>query len=43
MIVPSEAWLNVPSLDHRRKAWELMTKLETMHAVIALMRFVVFL
>ena len=29
-------------LNRRRKAWELITKLETMDTVITLMRFVAF-
>ena len=39
----SKAWPDAPSSDRRRKAWELMTKLETTHAGIALASFVVFL
>ena len=39
----SKAWPDAPSSDRRRKAWELMTKLETTHAAIALASFVVFL
>ena len=39
----SNAWPDAPSSDRRRKAWELMTKLETTHAAIALASFIVFL
>ena len=39
----SKAWPDAPSSDRRRKAWELMTKLETAHAAIALASFVAFL
>ncbi|KAH9966060.1 Pex12 amino terminal region-domain-containing protein [Russula dissimulans] len=39
----SNAWPDAPSSDRRRKAWEVMTKLETAHAVLALASFVAFL
>jgi len=39
----SKAWPDAPSSDRRRKAWELMTKLETTHAAITLASFMVFL
>lgn len=39
----SKAWPDAPSSDRRRKAWELMTKLETAHAAIALVSFIAFL
>jgi peroxin-2 len=39
----SKAWPDAPSSDRRRKAWELMTKLETAHAAVALVSFVAFL
>ncbi|KAF8272543.1 Pex12 amino terminal region-domain-containing protein [Lactarius quietus] len=39
----SKAWPDAPSSDRRRKAWELMTRLETAHAAIALVSFVAFL
>ena len=39
----SKAWPDAPSSDRRRKAWELMTKLETAHAAVALVSFVTFL
>lgn len=39
----SKAWPDAPSSDRRRKAWELMTKLETTHAAVALVSFVAFL
>jgi hypothetical protein len=39
----SKAWPDAPSSDRRRKAWELMTKLETTHAAIALVSFIAFL
>jgi peroxin-2 len=39
----SKAWPDAPSSDRRRKAWELMTMLETAHAAIALASFVAFL
>jgi peroxin-2 len=39
----SKAWPDAPSSDRRRKAWVLMTKLETAHAAVALASFVAFL
>src|SRR6266702_7975558 len=39
----SKAWPDAPSSDRRRKAWELMTRLETAHAAVALVSFVAFL
>ena len=39
----SKAWPDAPSSDRRRRAWELMTKLETTHSAVALASFIVFL
>ncbi|KAI0268378.1 Pex12 amino terminal region-domain-containing protein [Gloeopeniophorella convolvens] len=39
----SKAWPDAPSSDRRRKVWELMTRLETTHAALALVSFVAFL
>ncbi|KAI9448147.1 Pex12 amino terminal region-domain-containing protein [Lactarius indigo] len=39
----SKAWPDAPSSDRRRKAWELMTRLETAHAAVALVSFIAFL
>ena len=39
----SKAWPDAPSSDHRRKAWEFMTRLETTHAAVALASFIAFL
>ncbi|KAH9077299.1 hypothetical protein EDB83DRAFT_2514964 [Lactarius deliciosus] len=39
----SKAWPDAPSSDRRRKAWELMTRLETAHAAVALASFIAFL
>ncbi|KAH9179818.1 Pex12 amino terminal region-domain-containing protein [Lactarius sanguifluus] len=39
----SKAWPDAPSSDRRRKAWELMTRLETAHAAAALVSFIAFL
>ncbi|KAI0251291.1 Pex12 amino terminal region-domain-containing protein [Lactifluus subvellereus] len=39
----SKAWPDAPSSDRRRKAWVLMTTLETTHAAVALVSFVAFL
>ena len=39
----SNAWPDAPSSDRRRKAWELLTRLESIHGLAALVNFVVFL
>ncbi|KAI0053013.1 hypothetical protein FA95DRAFT_1601369 [Auriscalpium vulgare] len=39
----SKAWPDAPSSDRRRKAWDLLTRLETLHGVLALGSFVSFL
>ncbi|ETW83876.1 peroxisomal biogenesis factor 2 Pex2 [Heterobasidion irregulare TC 32-1] len=39
----SRAWPDAPSSDKRRKAWEVLTKLETTHAILALSSFLAFL
>ena len=39
----SNAWPDAPSSDRRRKAWELLTRLESLHGMAALLNFVVFL
>ncbi|KAI0092641.1 peroxisomal biogenesis factor 2, partial [Irpex rosettiformis] len=39
----SQAWPDAPSSDRRRKAWELLTRLESTHSLLALLNFVAFL
>ncbi|KAI0693599.1 peroxisomal biogenesis factor 2 [Cytidiella melzeri] len=39
----SQAWPDAPSSDKRRKAWELLTRLESTHSLFALLNFVAFL
>ncbi|KAI0347523.1 hypothetical protein BDW22DRAFT_1387859 [Trametopsis cervina] len=39
----SRAWPDAPSSDKRRKAWELLTRLESTHSLLALLNFVAFL
>ncbi|CCM04786.1 uncharacterized protein FIBRA_06979 [Fibroporia radiculosa] len=39
----SHAWPDAPSSDTRRKAWELLSRLESLHGLLALSNFVVFL
>ncbi|KAH8106156.1 peroxisomal biogenesis factor 2 [Cristinia sonorae] len=39
----SQAWPDAPSSDRRRKIWELLTRLETTHSLLALLNFVAFL
>ena len=39
----SKAWPDAPSSDGRRKAWELLTRLESTHSSLALLNFVSFL
>lgn len=39
----SKAWPDAPSSDRRRKAWELLTGLESTHAFFSLTSFVAFL
>ena len=39
----SNAWPDAPSSDRRRKAWELLTRLESIHGLAALVNFLVFL
>ncbi|KAI0755472.1 Pex12 amino terminal region-domain-containing protein [Irpex lacteus] len=39
----SQAWPDAPSSDRRRKAWELLTRLESIHSLSALLNFVAFL
>ncbi|KAI0660926.1 peroxisomal biogenesis factor 2 [Cubamyces menziesii] len=39
----SNAWPDAPSSDRRRKAWELLTRIESIHGLAALLNFVVFL
>lgn len=39
----SHAWPDAPSVDRRRKAWDLLSKLESYHSAAALLSFVVFL
>ncbi|KAI9000955.1 peroxisomal biogenesis factor 2 [Trametes punicea] len=39
----SNAWPDAPSSDRRRKAWELLTRVESIHGLAALLNFVLFL
>ncbi|KAI1786494.1 peroxisomal biogenesis factor 2 [Ganoderma leucocontextum] len=39
----SNAWPDAPSSDRRRRAWELLVRLESLHGLIALVNFIVFL
>ncbi|EMD40682.1 hypothetical protein CERSUDRAFT_103060 [Gelatoporia subvermispora B] len=39
----SNAWPDRPSSDRRRKLWELLAKLESLHALLSLLNFVAFL
>ncbi|KAI0320678.1 Pex12 amino terminal region-domain-containing protein [Amylostereum chailletii] len=39
----SQAWPDAPTSDKRRKAWELLTKLETTHGMMTFVSFVAFL
>ncbi|KAH8118387.1 Pex12 amino terminal region-domain-containing protein [Phellopilus nigrolimitatus] len=39
----SNAWPDTPSSDRRRKTWNLLSRLESLHSVSALLSFVVFL
>ncbi|TBU32716.1 peroxisomal biogenesis factor 2 [Dichomitus squalens] len=39
----SNAWPDAPSSDRRRKIWELLTRFETLHGLLALLNFIVFL
>ncbi|KAI0375698.1 peroxisomal biogenesis factor 2 [Pilatotrama ljubarskyi] len=39
----SNAWPDAPSSDRRRKAWELLTRVESIHGLAGLLNFVFFL
>ncbi|KAJ3517981.1 hypothetical protein NLJ89_g156 [Agrocybe chaxingu] len=39
----SQAWPDAPSLDHRRKAWELLNSIESLYGLLGLVNFVAFL
>ncbi|KAH9947238.1 peroxisomal biogenesis factor 2 [Amylocystis lapponica] len=39
----SHAWPDAPSSDRRRRAWELLTRLESMHSLFGLWNFIAFL
>ncbi|EKM59328.1 uncharacterized protein PHACADRAFT_136918 [Phanerochaete carnosa HHB-10118-sp] len=39
----SQAWPDAPSSDRRRKAWELLTRLESLHSTLTLLNFVAFM
>jgi len=39
----SHSWPEAPSSDRRRRAWELLTRLESMHGLLGLVNFVAFL
>lgn len=39
----SNAWPDAPSYDKRRRAWELLSRLEAIHSSAALLSFIAFL
>ncbi|KZT71618.1 hypothetical protein DAEQUDRAFT_706999 [Daedalea quercina L-15889] len=39
----SQAWPDAPSSDKRRKAWELLTRLESTHSLLGFLNFIMFL
>jgi len=39
----SNSWPDAPSFDRRRRLWELLTKLESVHASLSLLSFLLFL
>jgi peroxin-2 len=39
----SRAWPDAPSSDLRRRAWDILTTTESLHALLGLMNFVAFL
>ncbi|KAF8607723.1 hypothetical protein BDV93DRAFT_467252, partial [Ceratobasidium sp. AG-I] len=39
----SNAWPDAPSSDRRRKLWEILTRLETLHGTLGLASFIAFL
>lgn len=39
----SQAWPDAPSSDKRRKAWELLTRIESTHSLLGLLNFIAFL
>lgn len=39
----SRAWPDIPSNDIRRKIWEGLTRLETLHDALSLLSFVTFM
>jgi len=39
----SQAWPDAPSSDKRRKAWEFISRLESMHGLLGFLNFVAFL
>lgn len=39
----SNAWPDAPSSDRRRKAWDLLMKLESTHGLLGLLNFIAFL
>lgn len=39
----SRAWPDAPSSDRRRKAWDVLTSLESTHTLLGLLSFVAFL
>ncbi|KZT12767.1 peroxisomal biogenesis factor 2 [Laetiporus sulphureus 93-53] len=39
----SQAWPDAPSSDRRRKAWELLTRVESTHGLFGLLNFIAFL
>ena len=39
----SQAWPDAPSSDRRRKAWDFLMRLESIHSTLTLLNFVTFL
>lgn len=39
----SRAWPDTPSSDTRRMAWQMLTRLESTHALLGLLNFAAFL
>ncbi|TCD64326.1 peroxisome assembly protein (Peroxin-2) [Steccherinum ochraceum] len=39
----SQAWPDAPASDRRRKAWDMLTRLESIHSLLSLLNFVAFL
>ena len=39
----SKAWPDAPSIDPKRRVWELLVRLETLYSTLSLLSFVAFL